>query len=104
MHQRYNGWISKPRQEINKYELWRGVAKMNKLSTKAQLRLEWIIFFIQPQRRTLLILVGTLAFPEAYFISGSHALTKPESNLWKTINQSPKEKEVGTLIRLSCNA
>lgn len=45
MHQRYNGWISKPRQEINKYELWRGVAKMNKLSTKAQLRLEWIIFF-----------------------------------------------------------
>ena len=45
MYQGYNGWIAKPRQEVNRYELWRGVARMNKLSTKAQLRLEWIIFY-----------------------------------------------------------
>jgi len=45
MHQYYNGWIAKPRQEVNKYELWRGIAKMNKLSVKACLRLEWIIFY-----------------------------------------------------------
>jgi putative transposase len=45
MYQGYIGWIAKSSQEVNRYELWRGVARMNKLSTKAQLRLEWIIFY-----------------------------------------------------------
>ena len=34
-----------PLQEINRYDLWRGVAKLKKLSTKAHLRLEWIVFY-----------------------------------------------------------
>lgn len=45
MHQSYYGWIAQKRQEVNRFELWRGVARMNKLSTKAQLRLEWMIFY-----------------------------------------------------------
>ena len=36
---------TKPVQEINRYDLWRGVAKIKRLSTKARLRLEWIIFY-----------------------------------------------------------
>lgn len=34
----------KPTTRVNKYDLWRGIAK-KKLSIKAQLRLEWIIFY-----------------------------------------------------------
>ena len=34
-----------PLQPINKYELWRKVAEKIGLSTKARLRLEWIIFY-----------------------------------------------------------
>ena len=45
MYQGYYGFIAKKRQEVNRYELWRGVAKINNLSTKAQLRLEWMIFY-----------------------------------------------------------
>jgi len=45
MYQGYYGFIAKKRQEVNRYELWRGVAKLENLSTKAQLRLEWMIFY-----------------------------------------------------------
>ena len=46
MYQGHIGWIAQKRQEVNKYELWRGIAKMNNLSAKAHLRLEWIIFYL----------------------------------------------------------
>lgn len=36
--------IPKPIARVDKFNLWRGIAK-KKLSTKAQLRLEWIIFY-----------------------------------------------------------
>lgn len=45
MHRHHYCLHGKPLQGINKYELWRGIAKDNKLSTKASLRLEWIIFY-----------------------------------------------------------
>ncbi|MCX6812619.1 MAG: hypothetical protein NTW79_03325, partial [Candidatus Berkelbacteria bacterium] len=35
---------AKPIARIDKFKLWRGIAK-DKLSAKAQLRLEWIIFY-----------------------------------------------------------
>ena len=45
MYRHYNGWIAKKRQGVNKFELWRSIAKTNNLSTKARLRLEWMIFY-----------------------------------------------------------
>jgi len=45
MYHRYRYYLKpKPIARIDKFNLWRGIAK-KKLSPKAQLRLEWIIFF-----------------------------------------------------------
>jgi len=44
MYQHNYYLIPKPIARVDKYNLWRGIAK-KKLSSKAQLRLEWIIFY-----------------------------------------------------------
>jgi transposase len=44
-HPHHYYFKAKPLQEVNRYDLWRGAAKIKKLSTKACLRLEWIIFY-----------------------------------------------------------
>ena len=44
MYQHNYYLIPKPIARVDKYNLWRGIAK-KKLSTRAQLRLEWIIFY-----------------------------------------------------------
>lgn len=44
MYQHNYYLIPKPIARVDKYNLWRGIAK-KKLSAKAQLRLEWIIFY-----------------------------------------------------------
>lgn len=38
-------WKNKKKEIMNKYDRWREVAKVLKLSKEAQLRLEWIIFY-----------------------------------------------------------
>ncbi len=39
--------LLKPIKLLDKYERWRRVAKILKISKKAQLRLEWIIYYFQ---------------------------------------------------------
>lgn len=46
MYHRHNYYLKpKPIQVLSRYDLWRGSAKIERLSTKACLRLEWIIFY-----------------------------------------------------------
>ena len=48
-------WVNKKKQLMNKYDRWRAVAKVLKLSREAMCRLEWIIFYLEKDKNVALV-------------------------------------------------